>query len=456
MAAEHSQLASVQQSKDYSHFVDFPVEIIGRDGVIREYTFEQSIRLYQYRIRNARLRFQEPSRLKCEIDHCTKRIAQLRRSFFARYAWESFQCIGGNAERLSPNIAGEIAAYLRRKFGAGVERQPIVLNSLIDEVASPTETVISFSFVVEPNPHLLLLHVFNSTSAFNQYTQSLEQTPESLMLEKIWDSYSVGDIHIVLASDAPKESFMVRQKQHEITGKSHQLLRRGYESLLKGHSTDALDMFITVYEQNPFSRGAYWGAAIVADQLRVYAETEFALVMGVNHFPQDSGLQLRLAASYVRRNAPETSKQLHIARQLNGDVPLLRFIELVSQVQNGSLRNPISRLKELDSELKRYPGVRRTHRWLVQKLKQRLINTTITLSALAIALVSGILQPAIILNNPILSVSLFASISGVALVYRWYWKYSLKRDMMAVNGRQLHLLPSSDLGEILRSLLNSH
>ena len=456
MAADHPQLASVQPAKDYSHFVDFPVEIIGRDGVIREYTFEQSIRLYQYRIRNARLRFQEPSRLKCEIDHCTKRIAQLRRSFFARYAWESFQCHGGNAGLLSPNIAGEIAAYLRRNFGAGVERPPILLNSLIDEVAAENGSVISFSFVVEPNPHLLLLHVFKGTAAFNQYTQSLEQNPESLMLEKIWDSYSVGDIHIVLASDAPKESFIVRQKQHEITGKSHQMLRRGYESLLKGYSTEALDMFITVYEQNPFSRGAYWGAAIVADQLRVFAETEFALVMGVNHFPHDSGLQLRLAASYVRRNAPETLKQLHIARQLNGDVPLLKFLELVSQVQNGSLRNPISRLKELDIDLKRYPGVRRTQRWLIKKLQQRFINTTITLSALAFALVSCILQPSVILRNPFLSVILFASIAGMLLGYRWYWNHSLKRDLMAVKGRQLHLLPSSDLGEILRSLLNSH
>ena len=156
----------------------------------------------------------------------------------------------------------------------------------------------------------------------------------------------------------------------ELTSKV-KILRRGYESLLKGYSTEALDLFITVYEKST-PRGAYWGAAIVADQLRAYAETEFALVMGVNHFPHDSGLQLRLAASYIRRNAPESRNQLHIARQLNGNVPLLKFLALVHQIQDGSVRNPLTRLNELDEPLKRYPAL--ITRWLVQKLQQCLVK----------------------------------------------------------------------------------
>ena len=39
--------------KDYTAVVDFPVEIIGRDGVVRRYSFEESIRLYQRRIASA-------------------------------------------------------------------------------------------------------------------------------------------------------------------------------------------------------------------------------------------------------------------------------------------------------------------------------------------------------------------------------------------------------------------
>ena len=456
MAANQPQVSQIGPSKDYSQFIDFPVEIIGRDGIIREYTFEQSIRLYQYRIRNARLRFHEPMRLKLEIEHCTKRIAQLRRSFFARYAWESFQCVGANAERLSPVIAGEVAAYLRRLFGAGVERPPILIHSLIDNLTETCETTISFSFQVEPNPHLLLLHVFQNTAEYEQYFHSINQTTDTRMVEHLWDSYSVGEIHLVLASDDSKESFQMRQFQGELTSKSQKFLRRGYESLLKGYSTEALDLFITVYERNPYSRGAYWGAAIVADQLRAYAETEFALVMGVNHFPHDSGLQLRLAASYIRRNAPESRNQLHIARQLNGNVPLLKFLALVHQIQDGSVRNPLTRLNELDEPLKRYPGVRRTKRWLVQKLQQRLVNTIFLLSAMAMGIVFCILQPTLMQNRMGIVLFFVLFIFGTLIGYRWYWSHTLKQELLAVKGRQLHLLPSSDLGEILRSLLNSH
>ena len=39
--------------KDYAQLVDFPVEIVGRDGKVRRYSFEESVRLYQRRIASA-------------------------------------------------------------------------------------------------------------------------------------------------------------------------------------------------------------------------------------------------------------------------------------------------------------------------------------------------------------------------------------------------------------------
>ena len=44
------------ERKDYSELVEFPVEIVGRDGVVRRYSFEDSIRLYQRRISFAPVR----------------------------------------------------------------------------------------------------------------------------------------------------------------------------------------------------------------------------------------------------------------------------------------------------------------------------------------------------------------------------------------------------------------
>ena len=45
--------------KEYSQVVDFPVEIVGRDGVVRRYTFEESVRLYQRRIASAGMRYDD-------------------------------------------------------------------------------------------------------------------------------------------------------------------------------------------------------------------------------------------------------------------------------------------------------------------------------------------------------------------------------------------------------------
>ena len=60
--------------KDYTAVVDFPVEIIGRDGVVRRYSFEESIRLYQRRIASADLRYADTELIQAEKQHCLSRI----------------------------------------------------------------------------------------------------------------------------------------------------------------------------------------------------------------------------------------------------------------------------------------------------------------------------------------------------------------------------------------------
>lgn len=99
--------------KDYTELVDFPVEIVGRDGVVRRYTFEDSIRLYQRRITFAPIRYRDVDLIRAEANHCRSRIGQLRRSYFHRYGWGTPK---GNvtAEEQFGNLAGELAAFLCR------------------------------------------------------------------------------------------------------------------------------------------------------------------------------------------------------------------------------------------------------------------------------------------------------------------------------------------------------
>ena len=57
--------------KDYTDVVEFPVEIVGRDGVVRRYSFEDSVRLYQRRITFAPLRYRDTDLVDAEVGHGT-------------------------------------------------------------------------------------------------------------------------------------------------------------------------------------------------------------------------------------------------------------------------------------------------------------------------------------------------------------------------------------------------
>lgn len=452
MAITQRSLKSELPPKDYSQFVDFPVEIVGKDGVIREYTFEQSINLYQQRIRSARLKFHRQDSLQHEIEHCTKRIAQLRRSFFARYAWEAFQCVGTVDGQITPIIAGELAAYLRRRFGAGVIRPPVKISELVDLPFTETNQL-SFGLDLGHKDQIFLLHVFCNAENYHWYINSIQTGPNSQHKEFICDMHSLNDMFFVLVSDKnPPDDLFLNTQSHD-SPQRNGLLKRGYECLLKGNTVDALDIFITAYEEHPHTRGAYWGAAIVADQLRAYAESEFALRLGCHHFPHDAGLQLRLAAAYVRRGAKKANAQLHIARRLNGENPLVKLLLIVHGIQNGSLRSPISRLVELDDTLKKYPGVRRTQRWLVQSLLNRLVNSSILLGLTFLCGIVYWSQTSLLHANWSLILVLICLTGFVA--YRVMWSHHFKKRLLAHHGRQIHLLPSSDLSEILGSFLDS-
>ena len=99
--------------KDYTQLVDFPVEIVGRDGVVRRYSFEESVRLYQRRIASAALRYHDDEVVSAEVEHCRSRIVQLRKSYFARYGWSGIHVMGATGA-LEDGLAAEVAAFIRR------------------------------------------------------------------------------------------------------------------------------------------------------------------------------------------------------------------------------------------------------------------------------------------------------------------------------------------------------
>jgi hypothetical protein len=96
--------------KDYRELVEFPVEIVGRDGAVRRYDFEDSVRLYQRRLHFAPVRFGEEDLVTAEQGHCRARIEQLRHSYFVLFGWAG--TTGPHVDH--PLHAGELVSFLQR------------------------------------------------------------------------------------------------------------------------------------------------------------------------------------------------------------------------------------------------------------------------------------------------------------------------------------------------------
>lgn len=101
--------------KDYDDFVAFPVEIVGRDGVVRRYDFEASVRLYERRASVAEVRFHDADLARAEVAHCHARIAQLRRSYLHHEGWDGS---GEGPRAVSEALAAHAASLLHRTVRA--------------------------------------------------------------------------------------------------------------------------------------------------------------------------------------------------------------------------------------------------------------------------------------------------------------------------------------------------
>ena len=78
---ERKQRLQSYSRKDYSEEIDFPVELVDRDGVVRRYTYEESLAVYHRRIQSAPWRHVDDSLIQAEVDHCARRIAQIKQSY---------------------------------------------------------------------------------------------------------------------------------------------------------------------------------------------------------------------------------------------------------------------------------------------------------------------------------------------------------------------------------------
>ena len=345
--------------KDYSQVVDFPVEIVGRDGVVRRYSFEESVRLYQRRIASADSRYRDPDIARAEAEHCRRRIAQLRRSYFARYGWSVLRSADdGVGHGLGP-LDGEVAAFLRRCLDMPDEQtlEGLELSALVPDAErdgaedEPIERQIFYVARAQDElKHLLYVFQFSDAAAsptreaFFSELKALQQPHQGGgSIEGLIAFHHSADCGLILtgrgATARPMDPEPVSEAwPPEEDDALPDPLSEGMFLLRRGEREEALRRFTMAYEQNHYRRAAYIGAVVVADQLGEHAEAETAALMGSRYFPDDAALHYHLAIARLRRGSPdEAAAALMRARELSGERYSVRLLEALIALRAGRL-----------------------------------------------------------------------------------------------------------------------
>jgi tetratricopeptide (TPR) repeat protein len=405
--------------KDYSHVVDFPVEIVGRDGVVRRYSFEESVRLYQRRIASATMRYRgDHDVVDAEVQHCRRRIEQLRRSYFARYGWSAIKVVDSPGV-LAGEFAGEVAAFLRRCLEGttldpealeftyleeGEHRQVYFVQQRLWDFA-PAGRAVREAQTSER--YLLYLYRFDTGTAedardgFFQFLKVLQSARSGGDgTETLVAFHHSADCGLVLTGQkgAVKEFVAdlddpvgeIDLSWMEERAEAADLLREGMALLRQGRREDALARFVQAYEDNHYRGAAYIGAAVVADQLGQFAQAEAAARMGTHYFPDDAALVYHLALAQLRQGDVAGAEQA-LAKSEGLDAGRYHFDVLrgVLALRRGDVRagrrqlvSALAAPDDADADLLS------AHRWLVSHLRAR--GALVTLGA-ALALAGGAL-----------------------------------------------------------------
>ncbi|MFT7519286.1 MAG: tetratricopeptide (TPR) repeat protein [Kiritimatiellia bacterium] len=334
--------------KDYSELVEFPVEIVGRDGIIRRYSFEDSIRLYQRRITFAPIRYRDAELVKAEVVHCRHRIDQLRRSFFYRFGWGTPEG-EPNPEDTFGQFAGELAAFIRRVLRC--DTRPDVRLEAVEE---RTDGVSMWLLIPAQHETGMLLYVyqFEEESTRETFFTSLKALERDEDGQQLVAFHHTADCGFILTGQAGEFDAIVNIANDDgiIRDITPTRWDRMIDRVRLGQYKDALATAQKILAEQPLHRRAYVVGSALASFLGQHLTAEEIATIGALYFPDDGDLHYWVGLSQYRQGLrSDAARSLQTSLDHRPRLAVARFLLVVCHLEQGRWFAAASALRAVPS-----------------------------------------------------------------------------------------------------------
>ena len=326
------------ESKDYSEVIQFPVELVDRDGVVRRYSYEESLAVYHRRIQSAPWRLEDAQVVEAEIGHCSRRIDQIKRSFKVQLGRP-----GSPPQRTDPRaVLGEGYEILMAFYQKVLERRDLSLDGGLEMAVVLLEDeaecrLYHLSFGTKEGGHLFYVYPFEKPGdqdprePWRQATQRHRRYSgaqvERLLLAQQGDTAGYiltgteeiprglrARIRTDDGSDGAGISKLLRRAApgsdpwwpDGVAGLSETPewgvdFDRGMSALASDQLHEALQLFQVAVQKNPYHRESYLAVLGVLDTMGNYDEADLYGDMALAHLAGDGLIRYRLAILHVRQ-----------------------------------------------------------------------------------------------------------------------------------------------------------
>lgn len=328
--------------KDYTELIEFPVELVGKDGVVRRYTYEESLLVYAKRIESAFQRYRDRDLAAAEVDHCHKRIEQIKRSWKAVSA-RKIESSADYAARYEETAAAECRAFIREYFGRALaervatDEEPIPIYLALVQHTGPLK-VFHVSLANRKGGHLLYAFAFgwepdtegvaDARAQYADWNRILASAPGAGEdVERLLAAREGKDFGFLLTAsqaaaapvaaddvvESPSSAGARRPKKSGANARvrvqalldedpTNAEAHYAMGILLAGEGDDpaAMEEFKLCVELQPWYREAYRSLATLGDALGLHEEVEPYLLQARHYFPEDGGIQHQLALVTAR------------------------------------------------------------------------------------------------------------------------------------------------------------